>query len=140
MSSKGLASEMHDRAHAPAARGVAAAHRWPGAPFRIARSLGSFPAMSEQIDTLLHEHRRFPPVAAFAAQAQADRQRLTPLRPPTGCGSGRSCSGTRMDHALAHGARVAAPHARWFDGGTFNVSVNCLDRHVQRRETQISRR
>ena len=28
------------------------------------------------------------------------------------------------------------PHARWFDGGTLNASVNCLDRHLSPRAHQ----
>jgi len=29
-------------------------------------------------------------------------------------------------------------HVRWFEGATLNVSVNCLDRHLQQRATQTA--
>jgi acetyl-CoA synthetase len=86
--------------------------------------------MTDQLATLLSEQRRFPPPAAFAAQANAqpalydqaradrlafweDQARLLDwIRPWE----------TTLDWRL--------PHARWFAGGQLNVSANCLDRHL----------
>jgi acetyl-CoA synthetase len=86
----------------------------------------------EALENLLHENRAFPPSAEFAAQAnataelyeqaKADRlafwdsqaQALTWAQPWT----------TTLDWSNA-------PFARWFDGGKLNVSVNCVDRHVE---------
>jgi acetyl-CoA synthetase len=31
-----------------------------------------------------------------------------------------------------------APFARWFDGGELNVSVNCLDRHLEKRGDKVA--
>jgi acetyl-CoA synthetase len=88
--------------------------------------------MSNTIDNLLHEERRFPPTAEFAAQAvagadlyeRADSDRL----------------GFWADQAreLLHWHKPFtktldwsdAPFARWFDDGELNVAYNCLDRHV----------
>ena len=86
----------------------------------------------EALENLLHENRHFPPSAEFAAQANAtaalyneakadrlafwDKQarELTWAEPWT----------TTLDWSNA-------PFARWFDGGKLNVSVNCVDRHVE---------
>jgi acetyl-CoA synthetase len=84
------------------------------------------------IDVLLEEHRRFPPPAGFTRSAvvtdptiyekadadpvafwSAEAQRLewfTPWR-------------TALEWR--------PPHVRWFVGGTLNVTVNCIDRHIR---------
>lgn len=83
------------------------------------------------IDVLLQEHRRFPPPEGFRATARVATNRLA--------------DDAAMD-PLAFWAREAQeltwsrpwdtvlewtpPHARWFDGGELNVSVNCVDRHI----------
>jgi acetyl-CoA synthetase len=88
--------------------------------------------MSDNIDNLMHEERRFPPTAEFAAQAlgtaalyqesQADRlgfwakqakELITWSKPFT----------RTLDWS-------EAPIAKWFDDGELNVAYNCLDRHV----------
>jgi len=84
------------------------------------------------IDNLLHEERRFPPGAEFAAaavaqpalyeQAAADRlgfwadqaRRLVHWHEPFT---------TTLDWS-------DAPVAKWFPDGKLNVAYNCLDRHV----------
>jgi acetyl-CoA synthetase len=84
------------------------------------------------IEALFDERRTFPPDPAFAAQsnasdpsiyarAAADPQawwaeqahRLEWMRPWTSV----------LEWEL--------PYAKWFEGGTLNASVNCLDRHVR---------
>ncbi len=86
--------------------------------------------MTDQIDTLLIEQRRFPPPPAFAAQAQAQPAIY------------RDAERDRLAFWAARAAELEwftpwtsvltwdAPHARWFDGGTLNASTNCLDRHL----------
>jgi acetyl-CoA synthetase len=88
--------------------------------------------MSDNIDNLMHEARRFPPTAEFAAQAlgtaalyeesKADRlgfwakqakELITWSKPFT----------RTLDWS-------EAPIAKWFDDGELNVAYNCLDRHV----------
>ncbi len=88
--------------------------------------------MSETIDSLLHEERRFPPSSAFAAQAVA--------RPELYERAGEDRLGFWADQAreLLHWETPFtqvldwnnAPFARWFADGRLNVAYNCLDRHV----------
>jgi acetyl-CoA synthetase len=85
--------------------------------------------MTQAIDTLLLEERRYPPPADFAAQANAradvydepfeafwereGRERVTWFEPFTKL------------------LEWEAPYAKWYLGGTLNVSYNCVDRHVE---------
>jgi acetyl-CoA synthetase len=87
--------------------------------------------MTDQLDTLLSEARRFPPPPEFAAQAlgkpdlyeRAKRDRLAFWAEQA----------EALDW-LAPWTRVLewrAPHAKWFLGGKLNVAANCLDRHLE---------
>jgi acetyl-CoA synthetase len=85
--------------------------------------------VSEAIETLLAEKRRYPPSPAFSAQANAQpemyelsfeefweregRERVTWFEPFE----------RLLDWEL--------PYAKWFVGGKLNVCFNCLDRHVE---------
>ncbi len=86
--------------------------------------------MTDQaIETLLAEHRRYPPPEDFAAQANAQpdiydvpfeefweragRERVTWFEPFT----------SLLEWEL--------PYAKWYLGGKLNVAYNCLDRHVE---------
>jgi acetyl-CoA synthetase len=86
--------------------------------------------MTDQIDTLLTESRRFPPSAEFAAHAggtralyeAAARDRLAFWEEQA-----------RQLDWIEPWSRVLEwdlPHAKWFVGGKLNVSVNCVDRHL----------
>ena len=89
-------------------------------------------ASGETISDLGHEARRFPPSPAFAAAAHVSDTSLH--------------DESRRDYQ-AYWARHAKelldwatpwhtvcewklPYAKWFLGGSLNVSYNCLDRHV----------
>jgi acetyl-CoA synthetase len=87
--------------------------------------------MSDQLDTLLSETRRFPPPPAFAAQAaakaeiyragQRDRLRFWEDQ-------------ARALEWMSPWQKVlewTPPHAKWFVGGKLNVSSNCVDRHLK---------
>jgi acetyl-CoA synthetase len=87
--------------------------------------------MTDQLDTLLSEQRRFPPPAGFAAQA-------------TGTPSLYEAAARDSERFWAEQARALdwirpwervlewkLPHAKWFVGGRLNASANCLDRHLQ---------
>jgi len=87
--------------------------------------------MTNQLDTLLTESRRFPPPAEFAAQSlakpdlyeRARRDRLDFW-----------AEQARTLDWLAPWSRVlewTPPHAKWFVGGKLNVAANCLDRHLE---------
>jgi acetyl-CoA synthetase len=88
--------------------------------------------MSNTIDNLLHETRRFAPSADFAANAVASAdlyERASADR-----------LGFWADQAreLLHWHKPFTrtldwsnpPFAQWFDDGELNVAYNCLDRHV----------
>ena len=86
--------------------------------------------MTNQIDTLLSEQRRFPCTQEFAARAAATASLYV---------SGQDWKGFWEDQArglewMSLWTRVLdwkPPHARWFVGGKLNASANCLDRHVR---------
>jgi acetyl-CoA synthetase len=87
--------------------------------------------MSE-IDALLTEDRRFPPAAAFRAAANISDPEIyaRAARDPEAFWAGFAGELEWMrpwDAVL----KWDPPHARWFDGGKLNASVNCLDRHVR---------
>ena len=85
------------------------------------------------IEALGAETRTFPPPSAFRAQAltsdrslyeEADADRLAFwARQARELLTWRTDFDTVLEWEL--------PHAKWFVGGTLNVSENCLDRHVQ---------
>lgn len=84
------------------------------------------------IDVLLQENRLFPPSADFQARARI---------------SDNSLHEAANADPLAFWAKEASeltwskpwdtvlewtpPHAKWFQGGTLNASVNCVDRHIE---------
>ena len=95
--------------------------------------------MSDQLETLLSEQRRFPPPPEFAARAARH------------CGM-LYAAASRLRGFWAEQARALdwirpwdrvlewnPPHAKWFVGGKLNVSVNCLDRHLRGPAAQQGR-
>ncbi|MDQ6754933.1 MAG: acetate--CoA ligase [Actinomycetota bacterium] len=85
----------------------------------------------ETLANLLHEQRRFPPDAAFAAQAnvsaadydEADDDRLAFW----------ARQAERLDWSQKWTEVLDwsnPPFAKWFVGGRINAAYNCLDRHV----------
>jgi acetyl-CoA synthetase len=87
--------------------------------------------MSE-IDALLTEDRRFPPSAAFRAAANISDPEIyaRAARDPEAFWAGFARELEWM-HPWDSVLKWDPPHARWFDGGKLNASVNCLDRHVR---------
>ena len=87
--------------------------------------------MSDQIDTLLSENRRFPPAPEFTSRAAATPalyQAAEADRLAFWADQARALEWIRpWDRVLDW----TPPHARWFDGGQLNVSTNCLDRHLK---------
>ena len=83
------------------------------------------------IEDYLHEDRHFPPSEAFRARAVvADPgvyERAAAAGPDFWAEQAGALDWFRpWDTVLEWNL----PDARWFDGGTLNVSYNCLDRHV----------
>ena len=85
----------------------------------------------DAIENLSHEDRTFPPTAEFAAHAnagaelyaQANADRIGFWEEQAAALQWETPWTTALDWS-------DAPFARWFDGGTLNVAVNCVDRHV----------
>ena len=86
--------------------------------------------MSDQIDTLLDEQRRFPPSPAFSAAANAKRdlhEAANTDRLGFWADQARQLNWITPWHTTLE---WKVPHAKWFLGGRLNVSANCLDRHL----------
>ena len=86
----------------------------------------------EALENLLREDRAFPPSAEFAAQANATAELYEQAK------ADRLAFWDKQAHDLEWDTPWTttldwsnAPFARWFDGGKINVSVNCVDRHVE---------
>ena len=84
------------------------------------------------LESLLAEERAFPPPPAFAARANArdpgiyERARADPEAFWAGF-AGELEWMRPWDRVLSW----TPPHARWFEGGRLNASVNCVDRHAR---------
>jgi acetyl-CoA synthetase len=84
------------------------------------------------IDVLLEEHRRFPPPAAFSKSATVadpaiyEKANADPV-------AFWSQEAKRLEWFTPWRTALEwrPPHVRWFVGGTLNVTVNCLDRHIR---------
>ena len=80
----------------------------------------------------MREDRRFPPSAAFAAQANATGQLYEDAQAdPKRFWSDQAA---RLDWQTPFTEIVDwtdAPFAKWFVGGRLNVAYNCVDRHVE---------
>ncbi|HUF64987.1 MAG TPA: AMP-binding protein, partial [Gemmatimonadaceae bacterium] len=84
------------------------------------------------IDVLLQEHRKFRPPEDFRTSAQFSDP-----------GVYEAASGDFEGFWAARAAELEwitpwhtvlewePPHAKWFTGGTLNVAVNCVDRHIR---------
>jgi len=87
---------------------------------------------NETLSNLLHEERRFPPTAEFAAAAVADAslyEEAATDRLGFWDAQARHLSwATPWTQTLDW---TDAPFAKWFVGGTLNVAYNCVDRHVE---------
>jgi acetyl-CoA synthetase len=86
--------------------------------------------MTDQLDTLLSEQRRFPPDPAFAAQANATRALYEAgARDPEAFWAEQART---LDwiHPWDRVLEWDPPHAKWFVGGRLNAAANCLDRHL----------
>ena len=85
--------------------------------------------MSEAIETLLAEDRRYPPSPEFAAQANAQPDIYDIPFEEFWAREARERVTWFDDFYTV--LEWEAPYAKWFLGGTLNVCFNCLDRHVE---------
>ncbi len=90
---------------------------------------------SVNIDSVLQEHRVFPPPPEFSAQAHVssleDYKRLyaEAANDPEGFW-GRIASELHWFQPWTKVLEWDVPWAKWFVGGKFNLSYNCLDRNI----------
>jgi acetyl-CoA synthetase len=91
--------------------------------------------MSEAIESVLQETRRFPPPSDFAAQAnirseeQYQQMWTRAKEDPAGFWGDMAANldwFKKWDKVLDG----AMPNTKWFVGGKINLSYNCLDRHL----------
>ena len=85
-----------------------------------------------EISALLHEDRRFPPSDDWRKNARVTDPAIydSAARDPEAFWAGFAAELEWIrpwDTVL----QWSPPHARWFDGGKINVSVNCVDRHAR---------
>ncbi len=87
--------------------------------------------MSETLENLLREERRFPPSPEFAAAANVTADAYAEAS------ADRLAFWEKQAHRLDWATPWTQvldwsnpPFAKWFVGGSLNVAYNCLDRHV----------
>jgi acetyl-CoA synthetase len=86
--------------------------------------------VTDQLATLLSEHRRFPPPPEFASSANGKEELYRAAERDR---EGFWAEQARVLQWIRLWDRVLEwnpPHAKWFVGGKLNVSANCLDRHL----------
>ena len=93
---------------------------------------------ANNITSVLHETRLFPPSAEFAAAAhikspaEAEALRAKAAADPVAFWAEQAAELLTWDepwHTVFDGSN--APFFKWFLGGKLNASANCLDRHLQ---------
>ena len=87
--------------------------------------------MSNEIDALLTENRKFPPSAAFKSAALVSDGSLSQRaeKDPEAFWA-EQASQLEWFKKWSKVLDWKPPHAKWFTGGKINVSVNCVDRHI----------
>jgi acetyl-CoA synthetase len=84
-----------------------------------------------EIDALLTENRKFPPPEEFRRNAIVKQRSIydSAAKDPDGFWAEQA----EQLHWFKRWTTVCEwkpPHSKWFVGGTLNVSVNCIDRHI----------
>jgi len=94
------------------------------------------PGPGQNIDSVLQETRSFPPPPEFSQRAHIkSREEYDRIRQQAEADPEAFWAGIAKElHWFKPWDKVLewnAPWAKWFVGGQFNLSYNCLDRHVQ---------
>ena len=99
---------------------------------------------SQNIESVLHEGRTFPPPAEFAARARIGAAQLDALRQEAARDSAAFWARLAREELHWHTPftvaldETDAPNYRWFADGRLNVSFNCLDVHLAERGEKIA--
>ncbi len=99
---------------------------------------------SDALESSLHETRVFAPPAEFSARARLNAERLNALYTRFEAdfeGTWADLARVEIDWQTPFSTTLNAdnaPHFKWFEDGTLNVSYNCLDRHLEKRGDKIA--
>jgi acetyl-CoA synthetase len=91
------------------------------------------------IESVLHEKRKFPPPGEFAEHARIDAKKLKSLHELAATDHAGFWGQLARDEIQWHTVfkqvldESQAPNYRWFTDGKLNVSYNCLDVHLTER-------
>ena len=89
-------------------------------------------SQSAAIENLLAENRRFPPDAAFSAQANAKPDLYAEAEAdPVEFWARLARERLDWDEPFTRTLEWDLPFVKWFIGGKLNVAYNCVDRHVK---------
>src|SRR5438270_2589875 len=86
----------------------------------------------QEIDALLQENRKFPPSESFRREAHVSDASIyerAAANPDEFWES--QADQLKWFEKWSTVLEWKPPHARWFIGGKLNVSVNCIDRHIE---------
>ncbi|HJY26217.1 MAG TPA: acetate--CoA ligase [Actinomycetes bacterium] len=86
---------------------------------------------TEALENLLHENRRFEPSEEFAAHANAQPSLYDEAADDRLAFWEEQARALQWDAPWTEVLTWNPPFAKWFEGGTLNVAVNCVDRHVE---------
>ena len=86
---------------------------------------------TEALENLLHESRRFEPPDDFAAAANAQASLYDEAADDRLAFWEEQARALQWDAPWTEVLTWDPPFAKWFEGGTLNVAVNCVDRHVE---------
>jgi acetyl-CoA synthetase len=88
--------------------------------------------MSDDLDVLLQEHRKFEPDPAFRAQANVSDPAIydRAAADPEGYWAEQAAT-LEWSKPFTQRLDWKPPHATWFADGQLNASVNCIDRHIR---------
>jgi acetyl-CoA synthetase len=86
--------------------------------------------MTQAIEALFEESRKFPPSAAFAKQANAQPGIYDEAEKDYQAFWASWARKLEWSKPFTKLLEWSEPFAKWFSDGELNVSVNCLDRHV----------
>ena len=91
---------------------------------------------NQDIQSILHEEREFPPADSFVGEARIDAQRYQELCAQAEKNPQEFWANLAREHLHWHKPfnvvldESDAPNYRWFSDGELNVSHNCLDVHL----------
>ncbi|MFY9587978.1 MAG: acetate--CoA ligase [Actinomycetota bacterium] len=91
------------------------------------------------IDALLHEHRTFPPPEDFRKNAVVSDTGLYDRANTDLEGFwAEQASSLQWSKTWDTVLQWDPPSVKWFEGGRLNVSVNCLDRHLEKNGDRVA--